>query len=150
MDITYHHSLPIQLRWIDADQFGHVNNTLYFQYYDTAKIDYFANIPGTTIDHNHAIVTVHVDADFLSQVHIGDHVAVETAITHIGHKSFTLSQRLVDTDTQEIKCVGTTVMVAYDLQQGQAVEMWPDWVEAINKFEGRDLRTTPKADSTQK
>ena len=43
--VVFHHSLPIQLRWNDADQFGHINNTLYFQYYDMAKMDYFANIP---------------------------------------------------------------------------------------------------------
>ena len=83
---------------------------------------------------------MHVDADFLSQVHIGDHVAVETAITHIGHKSFQLVQRLIDTDSHEVKCVGKTIMVAYDLETNDAVEMWPDWVEAIEKFEGRKLR----------
>ena len=123
--VVFHHSLPIQLRWNDADQFGH---------------DYFANIPNTKIDQRHAIVTVHVDADFLSQVHIGDHVAVETAITHIGHKSFQLAQRLIDTDTKELKCVGQTIMVAYDLQTNEAVEMWPEWVEAIEHFEGKKLR----------
>lgn len=139
-EIVYHHSLPIQLRWNDADQFGHINNTLYFQYYDMAKMDYFANIPDTHVDHRHAIVTVHVDADFLSQVHIGDHVSVETAVTHIGHKSFRLSQRLVDNDTHEVKCVGTTIMVAYDLELNEAVEMWPEWVNAIEKFEGHNLR----------
>ena len=46
--VVFHHSLPIQLRWNDADQFGHINNTLYFQYYDMAKMDYFANIPKST------------------------------------------------------------------------------------------------------
>lgn len=138
--VVFHHSLPIQLRWNDADQFGHINNTLYFQYYDMAKMDYFANIPNTKIDQRHAIVTVHVNADFLSQVHIGDHVSVETAITHIGHKSFQLAQRLIDTDTKELKCVGQTIMVAYDLQTNEAVEMWPDWVEAIERFEGKKLR----------
>ena len=47
-EIEYHHRLPMQLRFTDADQFGHINNTAYFQYYDTAKIDYVrkvCNIP---------------------------------------------------------------------------------------------------------
>lgn len=29
--INYHHSMAIQLRWMDADAFGHVNNTMYLQ-----------------------------------------------------------------------------------------------------------------------
>lgn len=31
-------------------------------------------------------------------------------------------------------------MVAYDLETNEAVEMWPDWVEAIERFEGKKLR----------
>ena len=63
--ITFHHSLPIQLRFTDADQFGHINNTAYFQYYVTSQIDY-------------------VEADFLAQVYSTDQVEVLTAITAIG------------------------------------------------------------------
>ena len=37
--VEYHHSMSIQLRWMDADAFGHVNNTMYFQFYDTAKME---------------------------------------------------------------------------------------------------------------
>ena len=36
--------MPIQIRFNDVDKFGHVNNTIYFQFYDTAKTDYFAAV----------------------------------------------------------------------------------------------------------
>ena len=55
--IEYHHSMSIQLRWMDADAFGHVNNTMYFQYYDTAKMDYFRKVCHEIVD-KYAIVTV--------------------------------------------------------------------------------------------
>ena len=138
----FHHKLQIQLRFTDADQFGHINNTAYFQYYDTAKIDYVrkvCNIPKG----NHAIFAVHVEADFLAQVHSTDRVEVQTAITEIGTKSFTLIQRLVDIDTQEVKCIGRTVMVAFDLERNESVPMLPEWIDAICKFEGRDVRRKP-------
>ena len=32
----FRHVLPIQIRFNDVDKFGHVNNTVYFQFYDTA------------------------------------------------------------------------------------------------------------------
>lgn len=139
MEIEYHHTMPIQLRWMDADAFGHVNNTMYFQYYDTAKMDYFHKVCPAVAD-RYAIVTVHLDADFMHQVYTKDEVVnVESAIVRIGHSSFTFRQRLVGVNDHEVKCVGETVMVLFDLQSEQTVQFTPEWRAAIERFEGRKL-----------
>jgi acyl-CoA thioester hydrolase len=135
--ITYHHTMPIQLRWMDADAFGHVNNAMYFQYYDTAKMDYFRKVCPEIVD-KYAIVTVHLEADFLHQVYTKDEeVEVQTAIVHIGHSSFTFQQQLVGKNDHEVKCVGQTIMVLFDIEKEQKVMFTPQWREAIGKFEGR-------------
>lgn len=36
-EIQFNHTLPIQLRFNDVDKFGHVNNTVYFSFYDLGK-----------------------------------------------------------------------------------------------------------------
>lgn len=33
---VFRHFLPIQTRWADNDQYGHVNNVVYYSYFDTA------------------------------------------------------------------------------------------------------------------
>ena len=129
----------MQLRFCDADQFGHVNNSVYFQYYDTAKIHYMKTVC-PQMDKKYAIVVVHIDADFLSQLHTDERVAVQTAVIHIGKKSFTLQQRLINLESKEVKCTVKTVMVAYDLELNKSVELLPGWVNAMCKYEGRDLR----------
>lgn len=139
-DIKFHHIFPLQLRFFDADQFGHINNSIYFQYYDTAKMDYFEKL-GVPFDNRHVTVTAHIDADFLQQVYTTDtNIEVQSAVTHIGKKSFIFVQRLVDSVTGEIKCIGRSVIVSFDLETNKSVEMWPEWIEAIEKFEGRNLR----------
>ena len=40
----FRHIIPLQIRFNDVDKFGHVNNTVYFQFYDTAKTDYIATV----------------------------------------------------------------------------------------------------------
>ena len=46
-EIKFRHTLPIQLRFNDVDKFGHVNNTVYFSFYDLGKTEYFASVcPG--------------------------------------------------------------------------------------------------------
>jgi acyl-CoA thioester hydrolase len=36
----YPHFLPIQTRWNDMDKYGHVNNMIYYGYFDTVVTDY--------------------------------------------------------------------------------------------------------------
>lgn len=136
--IDYHHEILIQLRYTDADMQGHINNTVYFQYYNTAYVDYMQTV-AQGITSNTGMVVAHVDADFISQVHIGDSVKVQTAVTHIGHKSFVLEQQLVDADSGIVRCKGKTIMVAYDLATQQSVDVPQDWIEAITKFEGHSF-----------
>lgn len=143
-NITYHHTLPVQLRWNDVDRFGHVNNEVYFSFYDLGKSDYFQTICPHVNWSEIGIVAVHVQADFLSQIHGTDHIAVQTAITAIGTKSFTLAQRVIDTDTQEVKCVGTSVMVTYDLIGRTSIPLREEWIDAICAYEGHDVRKEKK------
>lgn len=37
---AYPHQLPIQTRWMDNDVYGHVNNVVYYSYFDTVVNDY--------------------------------------------------------------------------------------------------------------
>lgn len=63
-----------------------------------------------------------------------------TAVTEIGTKSFHLAQRVIDTETQEIKCTCTSVMVTFDLEKHESKPLEEEWIQAICKYEGRDLR----------
>ena len=87
---------------------------------------------------------MHVTADFLSQIRGTDEVAVQTAVTAIGTKSFTLAQRVIDVRTNEVKCVGTSVMVTYDLKALESIPLREEWIEAICAYEGKDVRKEKK------
>ena len=96
-EIVFHHTLPIQLRFNDVDKFGHVNNTVYFSFYDLGKTEYFASVcPGVDWEKT-GIVVVHIEADFV-------------------------------------------IMVTFDLERHESMPLTEEWIEAICKYEGRDLR----------
>lgn len=139
-EIKFHHTLPIQLRFNDVDKFGHVNNAVYFSFYDLGKTDYFSSVcPGVDWEKD-GIVVVHIEADFFTQIFGSDHIAVQTAVTNIGKKSFRLLQRVIDLNSGEVKCTGTSVMVAFDLEKHQSKPLNEEWIKAICEFEGRDVR----------
>jgi len=139
-DLKFHHTLPIQLRFNDVDVFGHVNNTVYFTYYDLGKTEYFTTVHPSLDLQRYGIVVVHIEADFVSQILGTDPVAVETAVVEIGNKSMTMVQRVINTKTNEVKCYCKSILVAFDLQKHDSMEIPEEWKESISAFERRDVR----------
>ncbi len=43
-DIKFRHTMPVQIRFSDVDQFGHMNNSVYFSLYDLAKTTYIKDV----------------------------------------------------------------------------------------------------------
>ena len=139
-EIVFHHTLPIQLRFNDVDKFGHVNNTIYFSFYHLGKTEYFGSVcPGVDWE-KIGIVVVHIEANFVKQIFASDHIAVQTAVSKIGTKSFHLVQQVIDTKTNEVKCVCKSIMVTFDLERHESMPLTKEWIEAICKYEGRDLQ----------
>ena len=139
-EIQFNHTLPIQLRFNDVDKFGHVNNTVYFSFYDLGKTEYFASVCPHVDWEKDGIVVVHIEADFLAQIFATDHIAVQTAVSEIGTNSFHLTQRVIDLETNEVKCICNSVMVTFDLENHVSKPLTEEWINAICKYEGRDLR----------
>jgi len=131
----YRHIIPLQIRFNDVDKFGHVNNTVYFQFYDTAKTDYIATVCKGVDWERLAIVVVKIEAEFIAQIKGDNHIAGRTRAVKIGNKSFHLEQDVIDTDTQEIKSRCFSVMVLYDLNRQQTIPLPDEWRRAISDYD---------------
>ncbi|MBQ5750678.1 MAG: acyl-CoA thioesterase [Bacteroidaceae bacterium] len=137
---TFHHSYPLQLRFNDIDSLGHVNNSVYFTFYDLGKSRYFETVKKQSIDWRKAdVVIANVNADFLSPIYSYEQVAVETCCVEIGNRSFKLMQRIVNTTTGEVKGICRTIMVGFDVEAGVSAPISDEWKDAIRQFEGSDL-----------
>lgn len=137
-EVEFKHILPIQMRFNDFDTLGHLNNTVYFSFYDLGKTTYFEAVLREKIDRtNLDLVIAHIEVDFISPVFPGDNIAVQTAVVEIGRKSFRLFQQLIDLDTKVVKCVCRTVMVGFDVRTNTSKLLSDKWKESISRFEGR-------------
>lgn len=127
--------MPAQLRFSDVDRFGHVNNNIYFSLFDMCKTKYLMDVIDEDIFEKIAIVVVHTEADFRSPIHYKDDVTLQTAIVHLGNKSYTLLQRAINTNTREVKCECKTIMVCLDFQTNEPISIPEYFREAVDKFE---------------
>ena len=94
-EIKFKHFMPAQIRFSDVDQFGHVNNSVYFQLYDLAKTTYFKDVLGMSEWGDVVVVVANINANFLMPVFFSDDIEIETATVQLGNKSFTLLQRAI-------------------------------------------------------
>lgn len=135
---TFRHRLPVQMRFNDVDRYGHVNNNAYFSFYDLGKEDYLINV--LHIDYRKvsvAPVVAHIEADFFLPIFYGDAIVIETRVSHLGQKSFTLTQRAVNEKTGAEVCRCSTVMVCFDLKTQTSAEMPDVYRQAIIAYEGK-------------
>ena len=138
-ETLFHHELPAQLRWSDVDQFGHVNNNVYFSLYDMCKTRYFIDVAGEDIFQRITIVVANINANFIAPIYYPDEIVIQTTMERIGRKSFTLLQRAINARTREVKCECRTIMVCYDREQGYTILMPDDVRQKIAEFEGREF-----------
>lgn len=137
-ELQFKHSVPIQLRFNDTDSLGHVNNSVYFSFYDLGKTSYFSALKGEIVTPQRVdVVVAHAEVDFLKPVFLDSNVEVQTTVSHIGNKSFTLVQRIIDVKHNDVKCVCKTVMVGFDYKNNVTIPISDDWRQMIEKFEGR-------------
>ncbi len=135
--IKFNHTTPIQLRFNDFDALGHVNNSVYFSFYDLGKTSYFNEVmPDVSTNREVGVVIGHIEVSFLLPVYPGENVSVETAVVEVGNKSFKLLQRLIDMDTSEVKCICHTVMVCFDAKTKTTRPISDAWRKAMADFEG--------------
>lgn len=79
---AFPHFMTIQTRWMDNDVYGHVNNVVYYSYFDTA-VNQFLIERGVLDIHNGQVVGFVVDSgcayfssiSFPDTIHAGIHVA---------------------------------------------------------------------------
>ena len=65
---AFRHSIPVQMRFNDVDVLGHVNNSVYFTYYDLGKSAYFTTIRKGELDWMKPdVVVANVNCNFYSR-----------------------------------------------------------------------------------
>ena len=133
-------SMPMQLRFNDVDALGHVNNSVYFQFFDLGKTKYFKglNVQSDIDWRRPTVIIANVNCSFLSPTLFNESVEGLTQCARLGNKSLTLLQHLVNSETREVKATCATVMVNMDPETNQPSPLPKVGRDAIVAFEGHE------------
>ncbi len=132
----FRQKLSIQIRFNDIDLMGHVNNSVYFNYFDLGRVSYFDEVFKGGIEYRKkGVVIAGTNTNFFQQISLNDHIEVVTKVTKIGNKSFKLHQQIRGVDDKSIKCESHTTMVCFDFANNCSMEMPESWRNDIRNFE---------------
>ncbi|MDU1890558.1 MAG: thioesterase family protein [Dysgonomonas sp.] len=137
---TFKTTLPIQIRFNDIDALGHINNNIYFSFFDLGKTTYFEQIRGSGVSWIEGLIVVaRIETDFYSPIYYREPIAVDTKVIKLGEKSGVFLQQLRNTKNNEVKCRCQTVFVAYNADTQASMSIPDIWRQLISKHEGIDL-----------
>lgn len=113
---------PIQIRYVDCDMAGHVNNAVYFSYFESARVYYLARLFGADRDwQEEGIVLRTNEIEYLSPIYLEDKPQIEVYVEAIGSKSFTLGYEI--RVGNELRTIGKSVIVCYNSRTRESYEI---------------------------
>ena len=85
--------MRIPIRWGDMDAMGHVNNTTYFRYLETMRIDWMRSIGCRPDPQGEGPVIVNAFCNFYQQLEYPGDVLVKMYVSDPGRSSFEAGPR---------------------------------------------------------
>jgi len=85
---AYRHFHPITTRWMDNDVYGHVNNVVYYSWFDTVVNEYLISRAVLDIASSPVIgLVIETQCNYFSAVSFPDRVEAGLAVSHLGNSS---------------------------------------------------------------
>ncbi len=81
---------PVLTRWADNDMFGHLNNAVYYQLFDTAINGWIqTNVTLDPVTASAQGIVAESGCRYFSELHFPERLAVGVAVTRLGNSSVT-------------------------------------------------------------
>ena len=112
----YSFSTPIQLRFSDIDGYLHVNNGVYFSYFEHARAVFLYQVVGWNVMDVGPVVG-RIEIDYLRPIHLLDEVEALVKCSRLGNSSFDLEQVLLGKDSdgkEQVYATCKSVLVSVD------------------------------------
>ena len=91
----YRVKMPIRTRFGDTDMLGHVNNAVYSTYFESGRLEYWAELNGGHSFENWPFILARSEIDFLAEAHAVEDLTLGIRVSRLGKKSFDLEYLLV-------------------------------------------------------
>lgn len=131
--------VELDVAWGDMDSYAHVNNVVYFRYFEGARIAYLDRIGWLQSMREHGLgpIVASTQARYRKPVAYPDHLWVGGRLTDLQADRFTLEHRVVSRAWDAVATEGQVVVVSFDYRNGRKCPIPDGVMERIREMEGK-------------
>jgi acyl-CoA thioester hydrolase len=127
----------ITTRWMDNDIYGHVNNVVYYSFFDTAVNGYLIDAGVLQIDTSPVIgLVVETHCNYFSSLSYPQVVEAGLRVAHVGRSSVRYEVGLFAQGEPLTAAAGHFVHVYVDRASRRPVALTPAWLSALQSLQG--------------
>ena len=131
----YPHFLSIPTRWMDNDVYGHVNNVVYYSYFDTVVNEYLIRSGVLDIERSPVIgLVVETRCRFFESLTFPDTVDAGLRVARLGRSSVRYEIGLFKNDDETAAAQGHFVHVYVERESRKARPLPPEMRVALEKI----------------
>ena len=126
-----------EIIWEDMDAYGHVNNTVYFRYFEDARMAYFDKVgvgehKETT---NVGPILASTECNFKLPLKYPDNISIAGHCNILSPKKIKMEYAVYSKSQKSIVAEGQGLLVYYDYKIGKSCQIPEQIVLAINSIE---------------
>jgi len=135
------HHLPVQkdqdILWGDMDEFGHINNTVYFRYFEDIRMIYFEKVGIMEYKQQHNIgpILANTQCQFRLPLTYPDTITISTSTGKIEGKRFMMEYKVYSQQHQKLAAEGNGLIIFYDYERKKSCEVPESIKQTIEKIE---------------
>lgn len=126
----------LDVQWGDMDALGHVNNSMYFRYFETGRIAYFDAIGEQNFAHGDTTpVLAHIELNYRFPVVYPAQLDVCVRVSELRNRSLVMDCKMYFAGTERLVADGTSVLVWVNKSNGSAVSLSETLRAAVQSYE---------------
>src|SRR5262249_49400862 len=121
------------------DSYHHVNNVVYFRYFESARLEYFRRLGWFEYERETHIgpILAATEARFRRPLTYPDTISVGARVVEVGDDRFTLEHRVVSHAQGKVVTEGRGTVVSYHYAEGRKVPLPEELRRRIAELEAR-------------
>jgi acyl-CoA thioester hydrolase len=128
----------IIVRFKDIDSMGHVNNAVFFTYFEEGRKEFLRILFNIVKPEEYNFILAHISCDFLKPMKISDPISLQLWVGEIGRKKFNLVYALVNRDDEStVYAKGQSVQIFFDYKKNTTMPIPHDFMDKILLYADR-------------
>ncbi|MEJ2248408.1 MAG: thioesterase family protein [Candidatus Lokiarchaeota archaeon] len=131
--------IEIEVAWGHMDAYQHVNNIMFFQYYESARIAYFNKIGFLKSKQDTSIgpILAKASCKYIAPLKYPDTISVGVKATNLKEDRFNMFYRIISHKSNSIVAEGDSLVVSYDYDKSKSVLLPKNVIQKIKSIEKR-------------